>query len=95
MQSTGALAEIERVELLFTAAQLASTLRMDLHILPISASLLAGGQAAGSSGGGGSGSSLDRQPAAAEPKGVQVAASRMPVLDINEFGVSTTFQLLG
>lgn len=79
-------ADIERVELLFHASQMASTLRLDLNILPISASLLVDGQISGG---------LDRHPAAATLDGQSAAESRLPLLDISEIGVSATAQLVG
>ena len=85
-QSTGILAEVARVELLFVSSQLASTLRMDLHILPVVASLLielpADTAAAGKTTGG---------PAAEVPE----AASRMPVLEITDVSASATVHLIG
>lgn len=74
------------MELLFVSSQLASTLRMDLHILPVVASLLielpADTAAAGRTIGG---------PAAEVPE----AASRMPVLEITDVSASATVHLIG
>ncbi len=90
MQSTGVLAEVVRVELLFVSSQLASTLRMDLHILPVVASLLTelpGGAASG----GAPASRPESAPAAEAPE----AASRMPVLEVTDLSASATVQLSG
>ncbi len=90
MQSTGILAEVARVELLFVSSQLASTLRMDLHILPVVASLLterpAGTGAAVAAAGAGAGA-----PSSDAPE----AASRMPVLEVTDLNASATMQLIG
>jgi hypothetical protein len=82
VQSTGIQASIERVELLFHSSQMASLLRIDLQVLPISASLLADGP----------GVATAEVDAGQEGR---AAASRMPLLDVDEFGVSATLQLVG
>lgn len=74
------------MELLFVSSQLASTLRMDLHILPVVASLLTERPAEAAGAGGPTGG-----PAAEVPE----AASRMPVLEVTDLNASATVQLIG
>ena len=90
MQSTGILAEVGRVELLFVSSQLASTLRMDLHILPVVASLLTE-QVGSTNRGNAPASRPESAPSAEAPE----AASRMPVLEVTDLSASATVQLIG
>lgn len=77
------------MEILFASSQLASTLRMDVHILPVAASLLTC-PLPGSTA----------QPAQAEASGHAAgealeAASRVPILEVTDISASATVQLIG
>jgi len=81
--------EVARVEVLFASSQLASTLRMDVHILPVGASLLTCPLPNSTAQPAQAGAS--KQAAGELPE----AASRVPILEVTDVNASATVQLIG